>query len=67
MRITRNTTVAIAVIVLGITAFAYEGHIEHPNTWPLTAILPAAMLLATGVLLVAAEVKNIWFKSHGSS
>ena len=72
MRISRITMVGIALIVLGITAFVYhgfalQGHAEDQNIWALTPILAAAMLLAAGILLVAAEVKNVWSKLGGES
>jgi hypothetical protein len=68
MRITRSMVVGIVAIVLGITAFAYYGFAmqstpEGQRTlWALPPIVATAMLLAAGVVLIAAEVRTMWMK-----
>src|SRR5689334_580940 len=67
MRITRIMLVGIALIVLGITAFAYQGVAmqavpEGQNIWRLPPIVATAMLLAAGIVMVAAEARAMWLK-----
>ena len=67
MRITRIMLVGIVLMVLGITAFAYQGVAmqavaEDQNTWRLPPLVGTAMLLAAGLVLVAAEAKAMWLK-----
>ena len=64
MRITRSMMVGSAAILLGITAFAYQGFAtaEGQNIWQMPRIVAAAMLLAAGIVLVAAEARAIWLK-----
>jgi hypothetical protein len=60
--------VGIVAIVLGITAFAYHGFAMQTTTegqrtlWALPPIVATAMLLAAGIVLVAAEARAIWLK-----
>jgi hypothetical protein len=67
MHITRIMLVGIVLIVLGITAFAYQGlamqaATEGQASWTLPPIVGTAMLLAAGVVLVAAEAKKFLVK-----
>ena len=67
MRITRIMLVGIILILLGITAFAYQGVAmqalaEDQNIWRVPPLVGTAMLLAAGVVLVAAEGKKVWVK-----
>ncbi len=67
MRITRIMAVGIVLIVLGITTFAYQGVTMQPmtegqNIWQMPPIVGAAMLLAAGIVLVAAEARAMWLK-----
>jgi|GEM_PF-2274821 uncharacterized membrane protein len=68
MRITRIMLVGIVLIVLGITAFAYQGFAMQTavegqrSLWALPPIVATAMLLAAGIVLVAAEAKKAWVK-----
>ncbi len=67
MRITRIMLVGIVLIVLGIMAFAYQGVAmqavtEGRNIWRLPPIVATAMLLAAGIVMVAAEARAMWLK-----
>ncbi len=67
MRITRSMVVGIAAIILGITAFAYQGFSMQTtaggqNIWQVPPMVATAMLLAAGVVLVTAEARTIWLK-----
>ena len=69
MRITQIMLVGIVLIILGITAFAYQGFamqtgVEGQTIWVLPPIVAAAMLLAAGIVLVAAETKTLWMKEQ---
>ena len=65
MYVTRKMLVGIALTVLGMTVFAFPDITMHnQNSAALLPMLAAAMLLATGIVLVAAEVRMIWVKSH---
>jgi len=71
MRITRIMLVGIVLIVLGITAFAYQGvamqaTVEGQNIWALPPLVGTSMLLAAGVVLVAAEARAMWLKVQPS-
>jgi len=72
MRTTRITIIGIALIVLGIAAFSCQGfvsqaHAEGQNLWAQTPIIAAAMLLATGILLLREESKKAWRKYNAES
>jgi hypothetical protein len=67
MHITRIMLVGIVLVVLGITAFAYQGLAmqavtEGQASWALPPIVGTAMLLAAGVVLVVAEAKKFLVK-----
>ena len=67
MRITRIMLVGLVQIVLGITAFAYQGVAmqsvaEGQNIWRVPPMVGTAMLLATGIVLVVMEAKKAWVK-----
>jgi hypothetical protein len=67
MRITRIMVLGIALFVLGITAFAYQAFAMQTNAegqyiWALPPMIGTAMLLAAGIVLVAAEARTIWMK-----
>jgi len=65
MYLTRKMLVGIVLTVLGMTVFAFpEITMHNQNSAAFLPMLAAAMLLATGVVLVVAEVKIIWAKSH---
>jgi uncharacterized membrane protein SirB2 len=70
MRITRIMLVGIVLIVLGITAFAYQGFAMQTavegqrSLWALPPIVATAMLLAAGIVLIAAEVRTMWMKEQ---
>jgi hypothetical protein len=58
----------LAITVLGTTVFAFP-HIaintqDNAAFPPIVAALVAAILLATGIMLVVAEIRIIWLRSH---
>jgi uncharacterized membrane protein SirB2 len=72
MRITRRMVVGIVAIILGITAFAYQGLAMQTmaegqrSLWALPPIVGTAMLLAAGIVLIAAEVRTMWMKEQST-
>lgn len=56
--------VGLALAVLGTAVFAFPDITMHNQNSAALPMLAAAVLLATGIVLVVAEVKMIWMKSH---
>jgi|1185.fasta_scaffold1321707_1 hypothetical protein len=69
MRITRIMLVGLALIILGITAFSYQAvamqtNIDVQNIRALPPIVATAMLLAAGIVMIAAEARKLWIKAQ---
>lgn len=65
MYLTRKMLVGLALTALGMAVFAFPDITLHnQNSAALLPILAAAMLLAAGIVLVVAEARMIWKKSH---
>jgi len=55
----------LALAVLGTAVFAFPDITMHnQNNAAFLPMLVAAMLLAAGIVVVVAEVKIIWLRSH---
>jgi drug/metabolite transporter (DMT)-like permease len=64
MYLTRKILLGAIVAVLGMVVFAFPEITMHNQSSAALPMLAAAVLLATGIVLVVAEVKMIWLKSH---
>lgn len=65
MYLTRKILLGAAVAVLGMVVFAFPDITMHnQNSAAFLPMLVAAMLLAAGIVLVVAEIKIIWLRSH---
>jgi hypothetical protein len=65
MYVTRKMPVGLALTVLGMTVFAFPDiAMVNQNRAALRPMPAAALLLATGIALVIAEIRMIWMKSH---
>ncbi len=55
----------LALAVLGTAVFAFPDITMHnPSSAAFLPMLVAAMLLASGIVVVVAEIKMLWLSSH---
>ncbi|GEM_PF-2027806 len=65
MYVTRKMLVGATLTVLGMTVFAFPEITMHiQSSAALGPKLAAAMLLATGVVVIMAELRMIWMKGR---